>query len=73
MLALKENLKIDLTQEKIAIEVIIRKLPQNGVKSKHLKGWLGPPVSDVTFFNHRGRLGPPVSDVTFFNHGFHGF
>ena len=29
-------------------------------QSKHLKGQLGPPVSDVTFFNHGGRLGPPL-------------
>ena len=35
-------------------------------KSKHLKGRLGPRVSDVTFFNHGGRLGPRNSDVTFF-------
>ena len=33
--------------------------------SKHLKGRLGPRVSDVTFFNHGGRLGPRVSNVTF--------
>ena len=38
-------------------------------ESKHLKGRLGPRVSDVTFFNHGGRFGPRVSDVTFFNHG----
>ena len=36
-------------------------------KSKHLKGRLGPRVSNVTFFNHGGRLGPRVSDVTFFS------
>ena len=29
--------------------------------SKHLKGRLGPPVSDVTFFNHGGPFwGPPL-------------
>ena len=38
-------------------------------KSKHLKGRLGPRVSNVTFFNCGGRLGPYVSNVTFFNHG----
>ena len=37
--------------------------------SKHLKGRLGPRVSNVTFFNHGGRLGPRVSNVTFFNRG----
>ena len=37
--------------------------------SKHLKGRLGPRVSDVTLFNHGGRFGPRVSDVTLFNHG----
>ena len=38
--------------------------------SKHLKGRLGPRVSNVTFFNHEGRLGFRVSNVTFFfNHG----
>ena len=29
--------------------------------SKHLKGRLGPRVSNVTFFNHGGRLGPHVN------------
>ena len=45
------------------------------IQSKHLKGRLGPCVSDVTFFNHGALLGPSVSDGTFFNHGgqlFHG-
>ena len=37
--------------------------------SKHLKGRLGPSVSDVTFFNHGGRLEPHASDITCFNHG----
>ena len=27
--------------------------------SKHLKGRLGPPVSDVTFFNRRRSVGAP--------------
>ena len=35
-------------------------------KSKHLKGRLGPRVSNVTFFNHGGQLGPRVSNVSFF-------
>ena len=33
--------------------------------SKHLKGHLDPPVSDVTFLGQTRSVGPPVSDVTF--------
>ena len=36
--------------------------------SKHLKGRLGPRVSNVTFFNHGGQLGFRVGNVTSFNH-----
>jgi len=35
-------------------------------QSKHLKGQLGPPVGNVTFFNHGGQLDPPVGYVMFF-------
>ena len=36
-------------------------------KSKHLKGRLAPPVSDVTFFGPKEvSWSPTVSDVTFF-------
>ena len=36
-------------------------------ESKHLKGQLVPPVSDVTFFGPKEvSWSPPVSDVTFF-------
>ena len=38
-------------------------------KSKHLKGQLDPPVSDVTFLDQGGQLDPPVSDVTFLDQG----
>ena len=34
------------------------------IKSEHLKGHLGPPMSDVTSLL-KGLSGPPVSDVTF--------
>ena len=35
-------------------------------QSKHLKGQLDPPVSDLTFFCTKGGwLDPPLSDVTF--------
>ena len=37
--------------------------------SKHLKGQLDPPVSDVTFLDQGGQLDPPVSDVTFLDQG----
>ena len=38
------------------------------MQSKHLKGHLGSPVSDVTFFHQRGILESRASDVTFFHH-----
>ena len=41
------------------------KLKYSQKESKHLKGRLGPRVSNVTFFNHEGRLGPRISNVTF--------
>ena len=27
---------------------------------------VGPPVSNISFLNHRGSVGPPMSNVTFF-------
>ena len=35
--------------------------------SKHLKGQLGTPVSNITFLINGGKLGSPMSNVTFLN------
>ena len=34
--------------------------------SSHLKGHLGAPVNDITFFDQRRSLQAPVNDVLFF-------
>ena len=41
---------------------------QGSLTSKHLKGRLGPPVSNVFWING-GPLGPPVSNVFWINGG----
>ena len=30
---------------------------------------MGPPVSDVTFFDQEGQLGPPIDDIFFIKGG----